>query len=96
MDEKIKSDRLKYFNDVEDKFVIIFESLPLSAVNIGLVDNKESIIVFVYISEETPVYLPSGGSLKRVESRDHSKIFVTLYHTPLLSTFIKYSEDLEF
>ncbi|PKY42367.1 hypothetical protein RhiirA4_456153 [Rhizophagus irregularis] len=55
----IISDHLKYFNHVEDKFVTVFKSLPLSAVNIGLVDNKESIIVFVYVSEETPVYLPS-------------------------------------
>ncbi|GES79899.1 hypothetical protein GLOIN_2v1778635 [Rhizophagus clarus] len=57
------SDRSKYFNAVEDRFDNEFgefgKNLPLSAVNIGLVDNKETIIVFIYVSEEEPVYLPS-------------------------------------
>jgi len=54
---------LKLFDIVKEKFEREIEEsgkkIPLSFVTLGFVDHRKVIIVYVYVSEETPVCLPS-------------------------------------
>ncbi|CAI2184460.1 8223_t:CDS:2 [Funneliformis geosporum] len=53
-------EHLKQFDIILKEFHKKFNKIiPLTCVNEGLVDNKEALIVFVYVPEETPVNLPS-------------------------------------